>query len=184
MQKTHSIAMQGKRGDSQYPNFDAYSCSKCKITYHHPKGRKAVCPLCEAERTIQAMRMQLDGVQNANRILQQDLARAESQTNSLTAMKDAIPFISEADMMVVKSAAYRWREDRSSITLAPMVDAHNQVSGFALKAKGHPQELYECDSVGGVALATCYAESMRIGGSPKAMELLLRALAWHLSEGQ
>lgn len=145
---------------------------------------KALCPLCEQNQVTQQVRGALFQVQNANNMLQNELASLKSLIDHLTAMKMAFEVLGPEDLTFVKSVVYRWQADRDRTTLKPLHGKKGRkigtITGFLLITRDGEGETHVCNSVGGMALASYLGEAYGLYGQKKAMEIFIRASLQHL----
>lgn len=99
-------------------------------------------------------------------------------------MRDALDLINDDDRMFLKSVLYRWRKDKM-IRLKVMHAEHEgerKAMGFIADTRVGEPEVYQCTSIGGLAVAALYEESLHVVGNADAMRTLLKA-AQHLLPG-
>lgn len=165
------------------------TCPSCHIEYWVAPKHAPDCPMCRLGEQLRAvrdtnasMRERLERVEKENRLLRAAL-------DEVTAIREALQLVGVEDLVFLKTVCYRYRNDRPSISLqsihgqAPDGGGERRVIGLLAKPRGQPSEPHICTSVGGVAIATCYATLVRERGAERAMLMLCEAIASRLPGG-
>lgn len=201
--KTNKFAVQGKRGESEdKPGFNEYSCSLHVVTYHIEEGRKAQCPVCEVEKSYRLLNATVQEMSRAHDMLITERDRYKAQSEVGDAMRLALDVADTEDIVMFKEIAYQWRSlegDGTKMVVEPLLampprtknprnrarrnDRRQKIIGFAV-TKRNPAVLtqeYVLSSVGGLMVASLYADATKMTGWKKAMDLFMQAMAARLA---
>lgn len=186
--RTTDFAVQGKRGPGEFEGTTKYTCSLCMIDYHVVEGNHAVCPLCDANREMEALREQLHSTSQQVGLLQSDLRRARAEADLVTAMRESLDLTDSQDMAEMKAIAYRWRANPDKVVVqytTPKVGRFADGSDIALtvhlREGQRKHEVFVPSSIGGVAFARFYADLCRARGNVQAMNGYTQAMAKQLT---
>lgn len=170
----------GKHAEQDVPRNVKYSCATCSITYYLHETLPPFCPLCAATKEVDKLKDQLQKVANELRLVGQQYDAMATQLNNLEAMKQGLTLIAKDDLVWIKSVCYMHRQEPNSVVLTAQKTKHGWA--FYLRGKNRPvPEEHVMTSIGGSSLAMAYAYTQKQSDNVKALELLMRAMAWHLA---
>lgn len=135
------------------------------------------CPLCRARHELQEVKTGLLVMRNKLDRLTDQLAKLEPHVDLVVAMRMAMEVADSNDRTFLKSVLYRYRDDKSTLSMKPIHTRPNQpVNGFLVTVRHADSEAHICTSPGGVALAGYYDEAVRTGGVATAIAVLIKAV--------
>lgn len=158
----------------------SYECGIHHLTYQSPKPG---CPVCEANRIIDQLRVDNSQLRQENRYLAEQLDSAHLRADTVAGYRKAAMLLDDDDRGFVKAVLYMIR-DQASASLKPMKATREVRGGPKMIAVGfivHPREgdawSHECTSVGGLLLADMFDEACNAMGQSDAQRNMLRGLA-------
>lgn len=175
----------GSHGEtSDVPFHRKYSCATCSITFYVQDGGNKACPLCEARKEAAKYRDMNQKLANELALVGQQHDALSVQVNNLDAMKQGLTLMSKEDFAWIKSVCYINRQEPGSIILTAQKTKH----GWAFykrdaRNRAIPEE-HVMTSIGGSSLAMAYVHTHKMTDNTKALEMLMRAMAWHLAQAE
>lgn len=158
----------------------SHECGIHHLTY---VSTRPGCPLCEADRTIDGLKVDVSQLRQENRYLKEQLEAAQIQTDSVVGYRKAATLLDDDDRAFVKQVLYMIR-DEASVALKPLKADRDVEGGLRRIAVGfivHPRQgnawTYECTSLGGLFLASMYDEACNAMGQSQATKNMVRGLA-------
>lgn len=158
----------------------SYECGGHHLTY---TSTKPGCPVCEADRVIDKLRVDVSQLRQENRYLNEQLAAAQLQTDSVVGYRKAAVLLDDDDRAFIKQVLYMIR-DQASVALRPL-RSNREVRGkekmiavgFIVAAREGDSWSHECTSIGGLLLADMYDEACNSMGQSQATKNMVRGLA-------
>lgn len=123
------------------------------------------------------------------------MTRLQTHVDLVLAMREAMEVTDRGDRTFLKSVLYRFREDRSGVTMKVthgMALTYGKArrrlkapaTGFLLMTRAAEPETHVCTSPGGIAIAGYYDEALRISDSSSALGTLIKAVSQTLASGK
>jgi len=158
--------------------FVYYRCSLCQIDYRIQHSQHPVCPLCEANREMEALRQEIARMAQESDLREQDLHQAEALGDLASLLREALSLAEFEDLAQIKAMVYRYRADPDNVSVTAGLHGGNRA--IYLRDRGGHDE-WRPTSIGGKAFADTYADLIKARGQARAMEICAEVVAGRLT---
>lgn len=176
-----AITTGGSIGVADYlPQYHEHECGIHDITY---KAVRPGCPMCELDRTNKMLWESNEKLAGQLEMQTAELSKLKVNWEFLSAMREAVELLDDQDLEFFKSILYQWRDEKSvglKQTYGYDDNKKKSIIGFLVMPRGEDPWGYACTSIGGLAIASYFAEACAARGSAEAMAILARAVSDHL----
>lgn len=162
------------------PQYHEHECGIHDITY---KAVRPGCPMCELDRQNKMLWESNEKLAGQLEMQTVELSKLKVNWEFLSAMREAVDLLDDQDLEFFKSILYQWRDEKSvglKQTYGYDDNKKKSIIGFLVMPRGEDPWGYACTSIGGLAIASYFAEACAARGSAEAMAILARAVSDHL----